>query len=154
MRDYTIWVGNIQAKWKAGNIPLTLGLDIIHNSEDYSDADIDPFFSVTDAVDPDDTDGYVLSLKAGQLKAAGDWLGAYYYARIETFAVNSSYAQDDWVRWGSATESRGSNMRGHELRLARAFAKNMNLVARLYIVEAITNKEDGNRLRVDFNYKF
>jgi hypothetical protein len=27
-------------------------------------------------------------------------------------------------------------------------------MARLYLVEAITSVEDGNRLRVDFNYRF
>lgn len=45
-------------------------------------------------------------------------------------------------------------MKGHELRLAYALEKNINIVARLYIAEAITNDEDGNRLRVDFNNKF
>ena len=92
--------------------------------------------------------------KLGSLKERGDWLAAYYYARIETFAVNSSFAQDDWVRWGSATETRASNLKGHELRFAYAFEKNINLVARLYLVEAITTAEDGNRFRVDLNFKF
>ena len=41
----------------------------------------------------------------------------------------------------------------HEFR-AYALAKNINLVARLYVVDAITTIEDGNRFRIDFNYRF
>ena len=149
-RDYEIWVVSGQAKFDAGGRPLTLGLDYMTNEEDYSATDPDPFT----VANRDETEGYVVSIKWGQTKQAGDWLAAYYYARIETFAANSSYAQDDWVRWGSAVETRGTNMKGHELRYAYAFAKNINAVARLYITEAITTVEDGNRFRVDFNYKF
>lgn len=151
-RDYTIWTGSLEAKFKLGNgaRPLALGLDIMHNGESYSATDPDPFT----AANRNEKDGYVISARYGQLKKARDWLAAYYYARIETFAVNSSFAQDDWVRWGSATESRGSNMKGHEFRFAYAFSGKVNLVARLYIVEAITTEEDGVRARLDFNYKF
>lgn len=151
-RDYTIWTGSLEAKFKLGNgaRPLALGLDIMHNGESYSATDPDPFT----AANRNERDGYVISARYGQLKEARDWLAAYYYARIETFAVNSSFAQDDWVRWGSATESRGSNMKGHEFRFAYAFSGKVNLVARLYVVEAITTVEDGVRARLDFNYKF
>ena len=146
LRDYSIWVGSLQGrfgKW-------TLGADVMHNGESYSPTDPDP---VT-AANFDQTDGLVLSVKYGGLGNRGDWLAAYYYAEIETFAVNASYAQDDWVRWGSATETRGSDMEGSELRFAYALKKNVNLVARLYLVESITTREDGSRFRLDFNYKF
>ncbi len=146
LRDYSIWVGSLQGKlgkW-------TLGADVMHNDESYSPSDPDP---VT-AANHDQTDGFVLSVKYGGLKAKGDWLAAVYYAEIEALAVNSSYAQDDWVRWGSATETRGSDLEGSELRFAYALEKNMNLVTRLYLVEAITTQEDGSRFRLDFNYKF
>ena len=80
---------------------------------------------------------------------------------VETFAVHNSYAQDDWVRFGSDTQTRGSNIEGPEFRAVYGLADKMNLVARLYIVDAIdrrsataTRKEDGNRFRLDFNYKF
>lgn len=151
-RDYTIWTASIEAKFKLGDgsRPLALGFDFMHNGESYSATDPDPFT----VANRDQRDGYVISARLGQLKQARDWLAAYYYARIETLAVNSSYAQDDWVRWGSATETRGSNMKGHEFRLAYAFSGKMNLVARLYIVEAITSIEDGVRARLDFNHKF
>ncbi len=145
-RDYSIWVGSLQGKlgkW-------TLGADVMHNDESYSPSDPDP---VT-AANHDQTDGFVLSVKYGGTQAKGDWLAAVYYAEIETFAVHASYAQDDWVRWGSAVETRGSDMEGSELRFAYALEKNMNLVARLYLVEAITTQEDGSRFRLDFNIKF
>ncbi len=149
-RDYTIWTGSVQVRLKAKDRPLVLGLDYMHNSENYSATHPDPFT----AANHDETDGYVVSAKLGSLKAKGDWLAAYYYARIETFAVNSSVSQDDWVRWGSATETRASNLKGHELRFAYAFEQKINLVARLYLVEAVTTPEDGNRFRVDLNFKF
>ncbi len=81
-------------------------------------------------------------------------LFAYYYDHIETFTVNSSFAQDDWVRWGSAVESRGSNLKGHEFRVAYGLGNGVNLVARLYVADAITTIEDGNRFRLDLNMKF
>ena len=47
------------------------------------------------------------------------------------------------------------------MRGAYAISDRMNLVARLYIVDAIerrsptaTSKEDGNRFRLDLNFKF
>ena len=146
LRDYSIWVGSLQGKlgkW-------TLGADVMHNDESYSPNDPDP---VT-AANFDQTDGFVLSVKYGGTRAKGDWLAAVYYAEIEALAVNASYAEDDWVRWGSATETRGSDLEGSELRFAYALQKNVNLVARLYLVESITTREDGSRFRLDFNYKF
>ncbi|MFQ5534440.1 MAG: putative porin [Sphingomonadales bacterium] len=151
-RDYTIWTGGLQVKFKAGGLgqPITLGFDYMHNSEDYSVTDPDPFT----VANRGERDGFAGSIKLGKLKEKGDWLAAYYYAHIETLAVNSSYAQDNWVRWGSATEVRASNLKGHEFRLAYAIRKNLNAVARFYVADAITTIEDGNRFRLDFNYKF
>ena len=149
-RDYTIWVGNVQAKFQAAGRPLTLGLDVMHNSEDYSPDDPDPFT----AANHDQNNGLVSSIAFGQIKNKGNWLVAYYYAHIETLAVNASYAQDDWVRWGSATQTDSSDLKGHEIRFAYTLLENLNLVARLYLIDAITSVQDGKRFRVDFNYKF
>jgi hypothetical protein len=153
MRDYTIWVTNVQAKLNAGGKPLAAGADYMHNTEDYDAADL---VGASAGVDDGDTDGYVLYARYGSLKSKGEWLAAYYYAHIEQFAVHNSFSQDDWMRWGSATQTRSSNFEGHEFRGAYAFAKNVNLVGRLYLVEAISdnNDEDGNRFRLDLNYKF
>jgi hypothetical protein len=30
----------------------------------------------------------------------------------------------------------------------------VNLLARLYVIEAITSVQDGNRFRLDFNWKY
>lgn len=149
-RDYSIVAGSVQGRWQAGGRPLVFGADVMHNTEDYDPNDPDP---VT-AANHDQTDGYVLLGSYGGLGGPGEWLIGYYYVRIETFAVNNSYAQDDWVRWGNATQTRSSNMKGHEFRFGWAFDAKTNLVARLYLTDAITTIEDGNRFRVDFNYKF
>jgi len=156
-RDYTIWVGNVQASLTAGNRPLKLNLDVLHNSENYSVSDPDTFT----AFHRDETDGYVISARLGDTNDSGHWLFGYFYSHIETFALNNSLSQDDWVRWGSATQTRTSNFEGSEFRAAVGLSDKMNVVARLYLVEGIKPrsatslvKEDGNRFRVDFNWKF
>jgi len=75
---------------------------------------------------------------------------------MEAFAVNNSFAQDGRARWCDATQTRGSNNKGHELHGACAFAKNIILVGGLYLVEAISdyNQEDGNRFRFELNIRF
>jgi hypothetical protein len=93
---------------------LTLGADVFHNFMDYDAADVAPF----PASDADQTLGYVFSVLLGQLKNHHDWVLGYYYAHIETFAVNASYAQDDWIRFGSSTQTDSSDFRGHEVGLA------------------------------------
>ncbi len=155
-RDYQIFIVSGQYKTSAQERPLTLGLDYINNNESYSSTDPDPFT----AFNADETDGFVAQVSYGST-SPGNWLAAYYYATIDTFAFSSSYSQDDWMRWGSATETRSTNFNGHELRFAYGLMQNMNLVARLYLVEAnelrsatATAKEDGNRFRIDVNYKF
>ena len=149
-RDYSIQTASVQARFSVGDRPLTLGGDLFHNDEGYSASDPDPFT----AANHDETDGYVLQATYGSLSDSGDWLLGYYYASIDALAVNNSYAQDDWVRWGSATQTRGSEMKGHELRAGWALNAKMNLLFRVYLVEAITSVEDGNRARLDFDYSF
>ena len=152
MRDYGIWAINGQLKFDK----LKFGADYYVNSEDYSAADANAFT----AFHNDQDTGYVVSAAHGNTKPQS-WLFAYYYMNMETLAVNSSYAQDDWVRFGNAVEGRATNIKGHELRLGYGLAKNMNLIFRAYFVDAIEKRsagsatdEDGTRLRLDFNYKF
>jgi hypothetical protein len=148
-RDYKLFQGCVQARFEAGGRPLVLGGDLLYNLEDYEDDDTDPFT----AENFDQVDGYVLLATWGSLDGRG-WQVGWTHARIETFAVHNSYAQDDWVRWGSASQTRASNMKGDEVRFGWAFDPQMNILARLYIAEAITTVEDGMRFRVDFNYTF
>lgn len=144
-RDYRIWVGNLQAD--VGK--LSVGGDFMHNSENYSAGEpgITP-------LNEDETDGWDVYVTYGSPGKRGDWLLGWWYARIEQFAVNNSYSQDDWMRWGSATQTRASNFKGHELRAGYGLGNGMNLLLRVYLVDAITTIEDGNRARLDFNYRF
>ena len=149
-RDYLIGVGNVQWSIPVAERPLAFGADIFHNFESYDAGDVAPF----PPQDEDEDLGYVLSVQYGQLKNKHDWLVGYYYAHIETFAVNASYAQDDWHRFGNGAQTSASDFEGHEFRAAYAISQNINLVARLYLVEAITTQQDGNRFRLDLNWKF
>jgi hypothetical protein len=78
-RDYTIWVGNLQAKKDVFGIPVTLGADVMHNSEDYSPSERF-LVNAGRTADANETEGFVGSITFGKLKERGDWLAAYYYA--------------------------------------------------------------------------
>jgi hypothetical protein len=149
-RDYRIVHAAAQARRTVGGAPLALGVDVLHNARDYNAFDPDP---VT-AANAHERDGYAVQASYGSLGKAGQWLAGYTWAHIETLAVNNSYAQDDWVRWGSDTQTRASNMKGHEVRFGWAFDGSRNILARLYLVEAITSREDGKRFRFDYNWTF
>jgi len=149
-RDYLIGVGNAQWGFQLKGIPVALGADIFYNFLNYNAADVAPF----PASDEDQTLGYDLSVTVGRLKERHDWLVGYVYAHIETFSVNASYAQDDWVRFGSGGQTDSSDFEGHEIRAGYSLSKNINLLARLYLVQAITTRQDGNRFRLDLNWKF
>lgn len=148
-RDYAIWAGSVESRMNLGGLPVAAGADVMRNLKGYSADDPDPFT----AANRDQTDGYVARITVGGLTGRGGWLAAYYYAYVEPFAVNASYAQDDWHRFGSATQTDASDFKGHEFRLAYALGGQVNLVARLYLVEAITTAQEGKRFRVDFNWR-
>ncbi len=149
-RDYAIGVAGVQWSIPLKKIPFTLGADLYHNFKNYTAAEVAPL----PLANANQTLGYVLSAQWGQLKKRNDWLIGYYYAHIETFAVNASYAQDDWIRFGSGAQTDASDFEGHEIRAAYAVTKSINLMARLYLVKAITTRQDGKRFRVDLNWKF
>jgi len=149
-RDYEIWVGDVQWNSAVSGVPISLGADIYHNAENYPSTDLNK----------DETDGYVLQAKLGKVKKWGDWQGAIYYADLEKYAINSSFSQGDWMRWGTATQTRSSGLDGFEYRLVYGLLNNLKVVARYYDVEANekvasgNNQEDGKRFRIDFNYTF
>ena len=149
-RDYLIGVGGIQWSTPVWKVPFSLGADIFKNFKDYGTADAAPL----SAANADETLGYVLSAQLGQLKQKNDWLIGYSYAHIETFSVNASYAQDDWIRFGSGPQTDGSDFKGHEIRAGYALSKSINILARLFLVDTITTIQDGNRFRADLNWKF
>ncbi len=148
LRDYSVGLLSAQARLRAADRPLKLGLDLLHNSENYGPGDSFAFAR------RGATDGWIGSVQWGQARQAGEWALGYWYASIEALAVNASYAQDDWVRWGSATETDSSDLRGHELRFVYGLGSAGSLTARLYLVEAISSIQDGKRFRVDYNFRF
>jgi len=151
-RDYLIGVAGAQWSIPIRKLPFALGADLFHNFKDYAAGDP---LSMIGAIDHhNETLGYVLSAQLGQLKDKNNWLLGYYYSHIETFSVNASYAQDDWHRFGSATQTDASDFEGHEFRAGYALTKSINILARLYLVEAITTVQNGSRFRVDLNWKF
>jgi hypothetical protein len=150
-RDYLL--GVLSTQWStpaATGRSFVLGLDLIKNFLDYNAADTAPFA----AKQAGETNGYVISALYGSLKNPHDWQVGYYYAHIETFAVNASYAQDDWARFGNGPQADLSDIKGSEFRATYVITKNLNVQARLFFVEAITSVQDGKRLRVDLNWRF
>jgi hypothetical protein len=149
--DYGIWVVGIKAAFKGTPKPWSLGVDFMRNTKEYPSA----LFNAGQKT------GYVFGANLGRLKEKKDWLIGYYYAHIEKFAVVARPAQDDWLRWGSTTDTRSSNFEGHEFRLAYAFGPSWNVMLRVYLVEGIelesataVSREDGKRARLDFNIGF
>lgn len=149
--SYNLWVLGAKATLKGLPKPLSLGLDWMRNAKTYS----------ATLFNGDQKTGYVVSLNLGRLKEKRDWLLGYYYAHIEKYAVVARFAQDDWLRWGSATDTRSSNFKGHEFRLAYAIGPSWNIVSRLYLVDALrpegatsAAREDGKRFRLDLNIGF
>ncbi len=156
-RDYTIWKISLQARTKLWDIPTKFGLDLAFNTEDYKDTSAGAFTEFH----RDEVNAYALSVIFGKTKKAWDWQAGYSYAYIEMFAVNNSFAQDDWVRWGTAEQIRNSNFKGHEFFGILTLPRQFSIVARIYIVNGIelrtpesTQLEDGNRFRFDVNYHF
>src|SRR5262249_8746352 len=128
-RDYLL--GVLSAQWVTpidDGIPFTLGVDLIQNFETYSAADVAPFASGQ----PGQRTGYVLSALIGQLKNPGDFQFGYFYGHIETLAVNASYSQDDWARFGSGPQSDVTDIKGHEFRATYVINKSMNLQAKFF----------------------
>jgi hypothetical protein len=156
-RDYTILIISLQARAKLWDIPTKFGLDFAFNTEDYKDALARSFTEFH----RDEVSAYVFSVIFSETKKPWDWQAGYSYVYIEMFAVNNTFAQDDWVRWGTAEQIRNSNFKGHEFFGILTLPRRFSVVARIYIVEGIklrtpesTQLEDGNRFRFDLNYHF
>lgn len=106
----------------------------------------------------DGTDGVVAAVAVGPGKPdqrkTWAWEIDYTFGYVEKLAINASYAQDDWVRWGSGSQTDSSDFRGHEAGLRYWLTEAVDVHARFYSVEAITTRQDGLRFRIDLNYKF
>jgi len=149
-RDYAILGNQIALEHDLFGVPFSIGADAYYNFKNYSENSSNAFT----AANADENFGYVFSANLGELAEPGDLKFTYAYAYLETLSVNASYAQDDWVRWGSSAQTDSSDLRGHEFRVTYKATQQLDIMARLYAVDAITSEQDGMRFRVDFNYKF
>ena len=149
--DWTIWALSLQGKLKAGELPVTLGAELFYNSDGPPKG----------TWNEDERNAWGLFVRFGGLSSKGDWVAGLHYARVEQLAYVPYLAGDDWMRWGSSTQTRATNYDGVELRGGYAFTDELNVLVRLFLVEGLelqgpasTTKEDGNRFRVDLNWKF
>lgn len=111
---------------------------------------------------------YIAQLRVGHTTSIGsssergDWYVGYTFAWKEYGSVVSYYGEDDWVRWGNIHRNRNTNYMGHEIRAAVALGPRIDLLWRLYLVEALVPRlenqaialESGNRTRLDLNVRF
>jgi hypothetical protein len=153
-RDYRIAVGSLQAtrtlrhKWLGA---LRVGADVLRNLQAYA-ADPDPGVVALRHA----TTGIVLTSALSGRKQAGQrhaWEVGHTYARIEKLAVHASYAQDDWVRWGSATQTDASDLRGSEANGRYWISRDVDVHARAFFVRSLSRPQHGSRVRVDLNWR-
>ena len=156
-RDYDLLNLQFQHHSNVLGRPLRLGVDYSQNFKDYSGAPVGSFSEFHQ----DHLYGYVLEVLWGSGGTKGDWQVGYYYSHVDALAANSSYIQDDWARWGTATQSRLTNMKGSEFRALYTISPKQNVFARLFFVDAIdllepgdTALEDGKRFRIEYNIAF
>jgi len=145
--DYSIVTATARIEHAVGRVPVTAAF----NLENYEKS----------VFNRDEREALVLGLQIGPGDDMRGIALRYTWARVEELAVVARFAQDDWLRWGSATMTRASNFEGHEFRLRIDIASNQNLVARFYRVEGIrprspaaTALESGTRFRIDWNISF
>lgn len=156
-RDYREFSLQFQYRSQLFAQPFKTGIDYFYNGKNYDNEPVGSFSEFH----KDHVDGYVVEFQWGDIEDAGDWRLSYYYAHIDALAMHSSYTQDDWVRWGNAVQARATNFKGSEFRARYTIRPGMNLIARLFFVDAVDflrpgdiAKETGNRLRIDWNVSF
>lgn len=157
-RDYKTVALQAQLRLYAFPKLLRFGVTAGHNFKNYADEPVGSFSEFH----KDDVDFYTIFVNWGSTKRRGDWLLGYYWVHIDALALNSSYTEDDWVRWGTVNgQTRATNMEGSEFRLAVGLSEKADVVARLYLVDAPallfsgdTTKETANRARIDFNFRY
>lgn len=142
--DYTITALDIRLRTRWRGMSVIAGADYYHNFEEGPVGD--PEARANDA--------FVLYGLLGDVHRAGAVQVGYFLAYIEKFAVARFFAQNDWFRFGNATQTRSSDYLGHELRATYSFKKNVDLVARWYFIDTLSNNERGDRFRIDLNWRF
>lgn len=142
--DLLISYTNVQfTNAAAGAAAYSVGLDVMYNFRHGPSGD-----------HLGDRFGFDLYATLGRFKYRGDWRLGYTFARIEKWSVPRFMAQDDWFRFGTATQTRSSDYRGHEFSAGYVITDRFNILARYFLVDALTTVENGQRFRVDFNVPF
>ncbi|HMC00558.1 MAG TPA: putative porin [Flavobacteriaceae bacterium] len=103
--------------------------------------------------------GIVASASLGKLNDKGDWKFQITYASLEKYAAVDFLAQNDWARWDYSSQGspdgRLTNFKGFEFMAGYMLGKKMNLKLRFFTVQQLIStgigKENGNRVRLDFN---
>jgi hypothetical protein len=106
--------------------------------------------------------GFVAGLNFGNLKEKGDWGFKATYSYLERYAAVDFMAQNDWARWdyssSDSPDGRLTNFKGIELVASYLLDKNMTLTLKYYKVDQLipygVSKENGDRIRLDFDIKF
>jgi hypothetical protein len=143
--DHRIWLNSINITLLSW--PVSMSIDYMQNILDYGAQELN-------LSQDNNKNGLVSSILINKIFAIPSLSFKYTYADIGALSVNSSYAQDDWMRWGNATETRATDFSGHEFRLKYQMENYGNILLRLYSVAAKSSIEDGDRFRVDWNVKF
>ena len=161
VRDYRIWAASFRLQRQiAGGVASgqwALAFEALRNAETYRPEEISMLASalrVSEARLAEERDGWTASIQWRPDSGDDRWTFTGVLARIEALAVHPSYAQDDWMRWGSATQSDASDYRGYELRARYETSNRSNLVLRFFQVESVVSEQDGSRARLDFNVRF
>lgn len=137
-------------------LPIKIGLDYYHNFENLSKNDAVP------QQFKNQKNGVVASVEIGKLTSKGDWTFTTTFSYLERYAIVDFFAQNDWVRWDYSSlgspDGRLSNFKGIEASVGYLVTKNMKLKLRYFMVEQLIPygiaKENGNRIRLDFDVWF
>ncbi len=146
-RDYRVVAINALYKLATAK-PLVFNADLYRNLKDYDDA-----ADVVGRVNDGEDTGYVLSVAWGDLSAPGRYQLGYRWFEMEKLAVNASYAHDDVARFGTASQAALTDLKGHDFYANWAVTKALTVGVRTMFTERLTNREDGQRARLDFIYK-
>ncbi len=138
------------------NPKLTAGFDYYQNIEDYKHND-----SIPKQLQSQKT-AYAANASIGKLDKKGDWKLQLTYTYLQRFAAVDYLVQNDWARWDYSSQNspdgRLTNFKGLEVMAGYTLAENMDLRMRFFTVEQLVPygiaKENGNRIRLDFNIGF
>ncbi|ARV15221.1 putative porin [Polaribacter sp. SA4-12] len=138
------------------NSNISVGFDFYQNIEDYNN------INTISQEYKNQKNGFVANISVGKLAKKGDWTFKLTHTYLEKYAAVDFFAQNDWARWDYSSQGspdgRLTNFKGFELMAGYSLGKKMNLKIRCFKVDQIksltTVKENGNRIRIDFNIGF